>query len=732
MAEGVISNDLYQVARTELNEQVGFAIGNAGSTYWDAVLPAWALDDLIVTLIASQSADRTSVTRGTHFQIVRDGVDRLSDIRWLGLQGIGSLFQYEDTQVQQLIDVLQQLQATFATSYEIDLDGSETPRRAFIQNVIDALKDAAVVRAQGVSYSVPATATTSDVQAILTEAEAGSRVVFAPGTFAAPGGGWTVGNDGVQIDASRASFTQTTWGRPVFDLYGRNGMSIDVGYAEFTGTRGGLGVSYRGSSGYVSGAVVWANGDRNTIRVRRSVGFVCAVFLSAWAGTSTYDHQGIDNRVRIDEVEGFDFGILWSWQKNLTIESIYGHDDIDDSAGDNPTHLIYGSATHANRDEGVTVLHAVAESILYGQPFQFKYSDRLTLRSHRAHASRGLANFIDCHDMDVQGMTGTSLLANAGQGAFTLQSTNILSQRPKISDVSVQLAAGVDERGFLAISDDGQYSNIAIESNHSAGVGSGVADINIRGERNRFTAPRIRMVGTPSRGFMLGGSPLTATGTIIEQPVVTGNATVMVNLVAGSVGVVVDYDPTAQQVAEFFNTADGTGNEQWSTRSTRKAALTTFGEDTGIVLVAATGTCTVGAVNAAIQRKIRPTRDVTVTGLRWWSVTASGNYDIGIIDDATNKRLWSKGTTVWPAAGVVDETVPSVVLRAGRVYRISFAADNVTGTLRGVTANAAGLDTLLNGGTDTTLTSAAFPLPDPLVAGTGPSSRTALIAVLGT
>lgn len=592
----------------------------------------------------------------------------------------------------------------------------------------DALS-ATFADAQGVTLAVPAGASSADVQTILTAAPAGSRVVFSPGTYAAPTNGWTVGNDGVQIDASRATLTQSTWQRPIIDLNARDGVKVDIGVAEFVGTRSGAGSSYRGSAGYVSTAAVWANGDRNDIRVRRSIDLVCAVFLSAWAGTGTYDHQGVGNRVRIDEAEGFNFALLWSWQKDLVVDFIYGHDDIDDSSGANPTHVIYGSADATHRDENVTVKGGRGENIVGGHAFQIKHSDRATIGTLTAHNCGGLMSVMTCHDLDWAGGTITESLATpSGIGSVAFHGTE--SQRPKVGPVSVKLASGLDERGALLISADGDYQSVKVVSDHSVSASTATADINIRGPRNRVT-PINEQLGTAIRGVMVGISGAPADDTMISRPVVVG-ATKMVNVVGGSTGVVVDYDPLAQSVTAFVDTVSGTGAEGVSSRSAQAAALTTFGELSALAFFAASGTPTVGAANSALQRKVRPTRDITVTGLRWWSVTPSGNYDIGIIDDATNVRMWSKGSTAWPAGGVVNEMVTGVTLRAGRTYRIAFSADNGTGTLRGIQAAIAGLDVNLDGSTDTTTVSSAFPLPDPLVAGSSASTtRVPLIAVLG-
>ena len=582
-----------------------------------------------------------------------------------------------------------------------------------------------------VQYTIEPSMTQAQIQAVFTGAVEGSIIRFLAGTYALTGTGLTLTNDGIYIDASRATITQATWGTPAFDLIGRNNMTLDIGTVQFVGTRGGQGTSFRGSAGYCSGAAVWINGDHNYVRSLTSVNMAVGVFLSAWNGSTTYDHQGVGNRIGRIEVSGMDWGVLWSWQSGLVIEDIYAHDDTDDSAGANPTHALYGSATTTYRDSGVTVQSVRAKNIVTGQAVQFKYSDNLRVRNITADGCKGVLNLIDCMNADIDGVTATGCLANAGAGAFTMQSTDEFSQRPRVANVSIQLAANVDEYGIMAISDYGVWSNISVESNHSGSVTTSVSDINIRGTGNVYTDVRNSQLGGAAAAIRVGATATPGNSTQIVHPIVTGAAS-MVSIVGGSTGVLIDYDPTAQTVASFIVNALGTGTETWSTRSSRAVCLTTFGENSALTLLAATGTITVGAANSCLQRKVRPTRTINVTGLVWFSATQSGNYDIAIYDDASNAKLWSKGSTAWPAAGKITETVTSVTLYAGRTYRLVFSGDNATGAVRGSSAAFAGLDVLLDGTTDSTTVASVFPLPSTLVAGTAATTRVPLIAVLGS
>lgn len=386
------------------------------------------------------------------------------------------------------------------------------------------------------------------VQAALDAAPEGATVYFPPGTYTTASG-YVVKQDNTTISAAGAHFIITAWQTPVFDAIGRNGCTFDIGLAEFSGTRGGQGTSFRGSSGYVSGCAVWINGDRNYVRSLRTINLPVAVFLSSWAGSSTYDRIGVGNHIGTVEAEGYNFVLLWTGQEALTVDDLYGHDDIDDSSGTNPTHLYYASSTTSFRSTGVTIKKARCENHLNGQAFQLKYVDQATLTNHTASNCKGLINVIDSHYLTWNGMRGTALLANGGQGAITFQVTTAASKAPNLANTSVQLAAGVNERAVSLIADDAVISGLAIEVNHGSGHNTALNDAILRGNRGRLVGATIRSRGTDhGRGFLLSdlsGAPATAW--VIEDPVVEACRGV-VDVAGGSVGNTIRLNGPAQSI----------------------------------------------------------------------------------------------------------------------------------------------------------------------------------------
>lgn len=386
------------------------------------------------------------------------------------------------------------------------------------------------------------------VQDALDAAPSGASVYFPPGTYETTTS-YVVKADNTTISALGAYFIQHTWATPLFDAIDRSGCTYDIGTVEFVGTRGGVGTSFRGSSGYVSGCAVWINGDRNYIRNLRTVNMAVGVFLSSWNGSSTYDRVGTRNRIGNLECAGYNFGVLWTAQDALTIDSIYGHDDTDDSGGTNPTHVYYASGINTFRSTGVVIGNARADNHIHGQPFQLKFVDQATLTNHSAYATAGLINIIDCHYLSWSGMRGTALLANSGQGAITFQVSSDTSKAPNLTNTSIQLASGVDERAVSLIADDAVISEMTIETNHSASFNTNLNDGILRGNRGRLRGATIRSRGAAhGRGWLLqdlSGSPATAW--IIEDPVVEANRGV-IDVKAATVGAVIRYNPNSQSL----------------------------------------------------------------------------------------------------------------------------------------------------------------------------------------
>lgn len=582
----------------------------------------------------------------------------------------------------------------------------------------------------GTAVGLPPSLTQAQIQALINAAPAGTPLVFA-GTYALSGP-IVIPADNMFIDARNATFTQSQWGQPGFDAIGRNGCTFDVGMIQFVGVRGAMGATYRGSATYINTCGIYINGDRNYVRRLRTSGMVCGVFLSSWNGTSSVDRVGVANRIGQVEADNANFGLLYVGQQDLIIDDLYAHDDLDDSAGANPTHVIYCSATTAFRSTGGQFKSLRGKNILNGQPFQIKYHDGLSIESLLASNSKGFLNIIDSDDLSVGRGTSLNTLFNGNQGAITFQSTNNFSQRPKLGPIYIQQAANVDERVVNILCDYGDFDRLSIDSNHSAGVNPAtLGEILVRGVGNRLRRPTIRSLGAGAVPGIWVGFGATANNTIVEQATVTGCLNVG-KVDSSSTGVVFEFDSIKQSFTGG-TAVDVTGGNKYSSTTAAPATLSTFGDHAALALMLAAGTITVGAANNVLQMRVTPRRNITVTSLTWWSATQGGNYDIGLVDDTTNAVLWTKGSTAWPAAGKITETVPNIVLLAGRTYRVVFSSDGITGLLRGVQVAFSGIDQRLDGSTTSSTASAAFPLPVSTLAagGAGSTNRIPLIVFGG-
>lgn len=377
--------------------------------------------------------------------------------------------------------------------------------------------------AKNLAVSVSSDMSQASIQAVLNGVATGTRVFFMPGTYALTGP-LTVAVDNTHIDARTATFTQATWGQPGFDAIGRNGCLYDIRLVQFSGTRGGMGSSYRGSSQYCSGAGVWINGDNNFVRYLKTSYMPVGVFLSSWNGTSTYDRVGVGNRIGILESDHANWGLLYVGQQDLIVDDIYAHDDLDDSAGVNPTHVVYGSAITTFRATGGEFRSVRAKNVLGGQPFQIKYHDKLHVGNVNANTCKGLINVIDCHDLTIDHYTGIAIAANGGQGAITFQRTNLNSQRTRMGSGYIQLNAGVDERVVNILCDNGTFDQMIFDTAYdgSATVANTPAHVVVRGTGNRITRPIIRSTGTFAAPGIYAGFGEAANGLVVDGPEMSG------------------------------------------------------------------------------------------------------------------------------------------------------------------------------------------------------------------
>jgi hypothetical protein len=575
------------------------------------------------------------------------------------------------------------------------------------------------------------TMTLSAIQARINAAPAGSRLWFAPGTY--PTGTIVVPADGMFVDAPGATFQVSVWGAPSFDAIGRNDCLFDIGLAQFTGTRGDHTGTTRGQATYTIGAGVYINGDRNRIRRLRTIDLPTPVNFSSWDGSSISGHTGTGNSVGRLEVSGYDFGVLWLAQKDLVLEDLYGHNDHDDSSGANPTHLYYGSGISTARSTGVAIKKARCENHTGGQPFQLKYADQTKLTHHVADTTTGLVNILDCDDLEWDGMLGVNLSA-AGTGAVTFGFTTAVPKRPVLSNTTVRQAANNDERAVSIWGDDARIRGMHVEANHSGSVNTALNDVVLRGSRSEADDVSIRSIGAGHmRGIATGIGTDTVSDWRIHGPKMDGPRSV-VDILASSTGVRIYGDPNASTLtgggAAFTVSGTATGSE-YSVTTPRHAYLTTYGTAPGTAAVLSGSSVIVPVANNGIQVLITPDCDIAVSNLLWFSVTQSGNYDIAIVDDALSTRLWSKGSTAWPAAGTITETVTSVTMRAGRTYRIVFSADNITGALRGTAAAAGDMLIRMDGLFAAYLQTSMFPVPSTPARGSGASTRLPYIILKG-
>jgi hypothetical protein len=336
--------------------------------------------------------------------------------------------------------------------------------------------------------------------------------------------------------------------------------------------------------------------------------------------------------------------------------------------------------------------------------------------------------------MYINGLVSLNDLCNTSVGSFSIQSTNVVSARPRIGNVQISTVDGANFHAFQAICNDAIINNISIDVGYNVGsYSAGLSIYDIRGDRNRLIniSGRSRL-NACCNGLVLNLVNSSAQGTIIEHPVFK-NVAYGIFLAAASLDTAVEYNENLQSyVTGMFSVGAGATYSSTPMQSAA-TALSTLGEHATLNYLAKDSPTHYGA-NGGVQVKVRPTRDITVTNLYWWSVVASGNYDIGVYDDTLNTPLFTKGSTPFPAAGLITETIATpFVMKAGRTYRIAFAADNIVCSYRGVTGPITGMDKLLAGGNNVTVVAAIFPLPTTtLVAGASTATSLPLITVAGT
>lgn len=144
--------------------------------------------------------------------------------------------------------------------------------------------------------------------------------------------------------------------------------------------------------------------------------------------------------------------------------------------------------------------------------------------------------------------------------------------------------------------------------------------------------------------------------------------------------------------------------------------------------VAGTNSAVIGIANLGIVMPVKPHRNINLAVLEWVTGTVqAGNYDIAVLDSA-GARLWSKGSTAWPAPSTnVAETVsPPVSLLAGQTYYIVLAADNTTATYKGLNVTSSLLK-LVTGAGHARVVGSIFPIPSTVALGSTATGKLPLV-----
>ena len=144
--------------------------------------------------------------------------------------------------------------------------------------------------------------------------------------------------------------------------------------------------------------------------------------------------------------------------------------------------------------------------------------------------------------------------------------------------------------------------------------------------------------------------------------------------------------------------------------------------------VAGTNSAVIGIANMGIVMPVKPHRNINLAVLEWITGTVqAGNYDVAVLDSA-GARLWSKGSTAWPApnTNVVETVSPAVSLLAGQTYYIVLATDSATATYKGLNATATLLK-LVTGAGHSRVVGSIFPIPSAVSLGSTATGKLPLV-----
>jgi len=336
----------------------------------------------------------------------------------------------------------------------------------------------------------------STVQDAIDAAPEGATLYFPPSMspVAVPAGGFTLKSNNLTIDAMGVEFQVSNWGTPAFLALrsngGGDGHTFRIGMVRYVGTRGThTGAAIRGSAPYNSGCGVWANGDRNFIEYMRTDGMPTPIFFSSWDGTGPYDRTGVANRIGYLEATRYNFALLYVKQDAFDWGDAYCHEDLDDSSGTNPTHAIYGSGDAGARALSGVIGKWYTVDNVKGAAYQIKYSDNVTFGNLIAERCGGLASFQNVDGIKGNILSGTKLSA-APTGARQVEFVGAnFCRRVSVAEIAVDSVAGVDSLGLSVFANDMvSIGNVSISTQHSSGINSASAEVELRGGGNNNIA----------------------------------------------------------------------------------------------------------------------------------------------------------------------------------------------------------------------------------------------------
>jgi hypothetical protein len=323
---------------------------------------------------------------------------------------------------------------------------------------------------------------------------------------------------------------QSTWGKPIFDVYGVDGLDISRLYLTNSGTRIDINGGYRSYnlSSYCAG--IWLQGNNNNIHDLRIKGFVAGVFLAG--DLANHSSKNTVYNIAVDTV---DFGVLMSRNDFCVIRGITG--TFVSSQPDDPPHLLY--LVNEGIGASVSDCHAFDGN---GYAYQFKQQTRGAFDNLTAKGCAGVLSMVDDADCNFNSIISDSDICTQYsvfiQRGTTHNLRNVFNGLTVIKD---SLSVGL---GFTLDGDDNVMNNVTIRTGNNAGS----TLINRINGGNRNIISNLNVDATNSvAGNSIALSLSGGTNHVIKNPVAK-NVGKLIQSTSGVTGAQIQYDPSVQSV----------------------------------------------------------------------------------------------------------------------------------------------------------------------------------------